>query len=522
MTAKSLMIQGTASSVGKSVITAGLCRWFSRQGYRVAPFKAQNMSNNACVTAEGGEIGRAQAVQAQAAGVEPSVLMNPILLKPMADSRSQVVVLGKVLCEMTAAEYHRTKPKLRHTVEQAYQRLAAENDLIIIEGAGSPAEINLMENDLVNMGMAQMADAPVLLVGDIDRGGVFAALAGTMLLLPEADRSRIQGVIINKFRGDPEILKPGLRMLKQLIKVPVLGVVPYRELDLDEEDGAVELNRPTAGRGSQPAPGSRVAIRVVRLPRIANFTDFEWLARQPDVDLTYVTSPAEVAGADLVILPGSKNTIADLIWLRSRGLVEAIRAHHEGGGQIAGLCGGYQMLGTMIHNPMLSEGTTEKVAGIGLLDVFTVFGDRKITAQVEGKVLNHAAGMIAGLDGTGFQGYEIHIGRTERRRGRAPLILTRPDGEKVRDGALSDSGRVFGTYVHGIFDSPAFSRGVIDNLKRKRGEFPAPVEALDADRYRDRMLDEFARLLAENLDMNKIVRITGLHRPLGRGGIGTK
>lgn len=510
MQVKTLMIQGTASSVGKSVITAGLCRCLAQDGYRVAPFKAQNMSLNSFPAADGGEMGRAQVVQAEACGMEPSVLMNPILLKPTGDRKSQVIVMGKVWKELSAAEYEKAKPMLRRIVESAYQQLASQCDVVVIEGAGSPAEINLKKNDLVNMGMARMADAPVLLVGDIDRGGVFASLAGTMMLLEDDERQRIKGVIINKFRGDPAILQPGLNMLKKIVRVPVLGVIPYNDPGLDEEDGAVELKREHERLLPLDKGDRAVRIRVIKLPRMSNFTDFAELQNRPDVDLVYIDHPSQLTGADLVVIPGSKNTIADLIWMKKSGLAEAVLSYHEGGGYVVGLCGGYQMLGRKIHNPYLTEGETEMVEGLGLLDVITVFGEYKTTTQVTGKVLPNSCGLLDDLQGAGIKGYEIHIGETRRRRGRPLFSLERIGGEKVKDGAASSSGRVFGTYVHGIFDSPGFAEGLLTNLKRANGLQTDTMAYQTAEDRKEENLNRAAALLRANLDMKKIYRIIGL------------
>ncbi|NPV91103.1 MAG: cobyric acid synthase [Firmicutes bacterium] len=503
------MIQGTASSVGKSLLTAAICRILKQDGLKVAPFKSQNMSLNSFITREGGEMGRAQVVQAEACGIEPHVTMNPILLKPTADQRSQVIVLGKVYDNLSAAEYYQVRPTLRDTVRQAYQRLADEYDVIVIEGAGSPAEINLQADDLVNMGMAGMVDAPVLLVGDIDRGGVFASVAGTVWLLPEEDRRRVKGVIINKFRGDVEILRPGLVQLEKLISVPVLGVVPYLDVQIDEEDAAVNLLEQPPGNGTALGKDS-IHIDVVRLPRISNFTDFAALERQPGVVLRYVRRPGEIANPDLVIIPGSKNTIGDLEWLRESGIAGRILEHHRQGGCLMGVCGGYQMLGREIQDPFHTESEKDRASGLGLLDVVTVFAEEKVTVQVKGEVLP-AGCLLQGMAGVDFEGYEIHLGRSDLGKEAEPaLLLEHPNGVRRREGAVSPSGRVLGVYVHGFFDSPTLARGLVNNLRLRRGLTAAGHESIDPDRFKQREYDRLAAAVRHSLDLEKVYQIAGI------------
>ncbi|MCP4403817.1 MAG: cobyric acid synthase, partial [bacterium] len=386
-----IMIQGTASSAGKSLLTAALCRIFSNAGLKVAPFKSQNMSLNSYVTLEGLEMGRAQVLQAQAARIEPSVLMNPILLKPTTNRKSQVIIKGRPYQNMDAVDYFAFKPQLKEMIREVYQELESQNDVIVIEGAGSPAEINLQENDIVNMGMAAIADAPVLLAADIDKGGVFASIYGTVMLLPEDERARIKGVMINKFRGDVSILKPGLDQIEALTKIPVVGVIPYMmNLQLDEEDSATSFNRHTGGA---------IDICVVKLPRMSNFTDFDAFRFDDDVTVRYAFSSAEIRGTDLLVIPGSKNTIEDLRWLKQSGFGDAIR-HFKG--IVFGLCGGYQMLGQKIVDEEgweVEAGDIEE--GLGIFQTTTLFKGSKVTANVSGTV---------GSDW--IYGYEIHSGRT--------------------------------------------------------------------------------------------------------------
>ena len=509
MSARCLMIQGTASSVGKSLLTAALCRILKQDGLRVAPFKSQNMSLNSYITREGGEMGRAQVVQAEASGIEPSVLMNPILLKPTGDQRSQVIVLGRVYGNLSAAEYYRVRPSLRPVVRQAFQRLAEDYEVIVIEGAGSPAEINLQEDDLVNMGMAELADAPVLLVGDIDRGGVFASLAGTVWLLPTPQQQRIKGFIINKFRGDVEILRPGLARLEGLIGKPVLGVVPFTDICIDEEDGAVDIlqrwtTRPAAEAGD-------VVVNVIRLPHLSNFTDFEALVRQ-GVTVRYVQHPGQFGQPDLVIIPGTKNTIGDLNWLRSTGLAEKIIFHYRRGGLIMGICGGYQMLGRQIHDPHRIESENTVAEGLGLLEVVTVFAEQKVTSQVQGEILLNRSELLRGLEGVPFAGYEIHLGRTNLGPGIEPVLLLHAmHGGSRLEGAVDQSGRVLGVYVHGFFDSPPLVLGLVNNLRRRCGLEESSYTLPDPMAFKQQEYDRLASLVRQHLDMNQLYRIIGLN-----------
>lgn len=494
--AKAIMIQGTASSAGKSLIATGLCRVFSQDGYSVAPFKSQNMSLNSFITLEGLEMGRAQVVQAEAARVTPTVSMNPILLKPHSDTGSQVIVGGEVLGVMPAAEYYRRKPELVPIIKSAYDSLAEKHDIIVIEGAGSPSEINLNENDIVNMGMAKIARSPVLLVGDIDRGGVFAAVYGTVGLFSESERDMVKGIIINKFRGDKNLLQPGLRMLEGLVNKPVLGVVPWLSLQLEEEDSLSERFM-SRGRAGMPE------IAIVRPPRIANFSDFTVLERNENLSAYYVHSKREWGRPSLVVLPGSKNTMEDLLWLRETGLESLILKHAEAGGAVFGICGGYQMLGESLSDPEGIEHGGE-MRGIGLLPVKTVFHSEKVRTRVRGKVLQ-IGGLLSELSEAEAEGYEVHMGRSERHGG-APLcnFTDIVSGESKQEGC--QSGSVYGTYAHGFFDSPAVSERIVTALCRENGITPQKNTKTMAEQA-DEQYDALALALRDCLDMKSIYKI---------------
>ena len=482
---KRIMIQGTMSGAGKSLLVTALCRIFTQDGYRTAPFKSQNMALNSFITADGKEMGRAQVLQAQAAGKEPDVRMNPILLKPSSDVGSQVIVNGEVRGDYRAADYFRMKRSLIPDILRAYEGLAAENDILVIEGAGSPAEINLKADDIVNMGLAELVNAPVALVGDIDPGGVFAQLYGTVALLEERERRRIVGTIINKFRGDVSLLEPGLQMLEELTGVPVLGVVPYTRVDLDDEDSlSPRFDRREAGRP--------VDIAVIRLPHISNFTDFAPLERHPALGLRYVEREKELGTPDFLILPGTKNTMGDLMWMRQNGLEAAVRRLWEQEIPILGVCGGYQMLGRRLSDPEGAEFGGE-TAGMGLLPADTRFARRKTTVQTEATV---HAGPFAGAK---LLGYQIHMGRTETE---AEPFCVLPDG--TADGAVS--GLVFGTYLHGLFDSGELTAALADWLLRRKGLEPVPVQVETHRDYQERQLDLLADTVRKSLDMAAIYR----------------
>ena len=494
------MIQGTGSSVGKSLLTAALCRLFRRRGLSVAPFKSQNMSLNSFITREGHEIGRAQAVQAEAAGIEPSSLMNPVLLKPSADHTSQVIVNGRVRAVMSAREYYAFRHTLRAEVMRAFEELAARHDLVIMEGAGSPAEINLRENDLANMGMAGMADAPVILVGDIDRGGVFASLYGTVALLEEGERRRIRGLIVNKFRGDVSILEPGLRRLEELLDRPVLGVLPYRRFLIDEEDSLTERIRPQSG--PSPSVPGRLDIAVIRLPRLSNFTDFAVFDSLPDVRLRYADSPADLGGPDLLIIPGTKNTLDDMRFLEQSGLAAAILSLHSRGTPLVGVCGGFQMLGKLIRDPLGVESGHGEIQGLGLLDMETLFGPWKETTRTR-LAVSADHGILQGTRGMVLSGYEIHQGQSQE-AARSPLGHT---DQGKPEGAVNASGNVVGTYLHGIFDNHEFTRTVLNNIRQSRG-LPSPADAgPDYATLRQAEYDRLADMVERHLDMPALTRI---------------
>ncbi|MCQ2249081.1 MAG: cobyric acid synthase [Treponema sp.] len=485
--AKVIMVQGTMSSAGKSLLVAGLCRIFAQDGYRVVPFKSQNMALNSFITRDGLEMGRAQVMQAEAAGVDCDVAMNPILLKPTSDVGCQVIVNGEVLGNMKAREYFEYKPKLIPHIVRAFRTLEEKADIIVIEGAGSPAEINLRENDIVNMGLAELVDAPVLLVGDIDRGGVFAQLAGTVELLQPEERNRIKGLVINKFRGDKSILDPGIEMIEKRLNVPVTGVVPYMNIVLDDED--------SLSRVFEKKSASLVNIAVVRFPKISNFTDFTVFEQFDQVGLHYVTDPRELEHMDAVILPGSKNTIDDLLWMRQSGMEAAVKKFAEHG-LVFGICGGYQMLGNSISDPRGVE-SGKSVCGMGLLPVSTVLQEEKIRTRTEG-VLRVEHGELSFLDGEPFSGYEIHMGTT---------CLDGGSGRSLPEpGILTACGNVAGTYIHGIFDEGNIAFKVAAHLAEKKGV------ALDGSRkdyreFKERQYDILADTIRGHVDMEGIYRM---------------
>ncbi len=493
-TAKTIMIQGTTSNAGKSFLTAALCRIFRQDGYRAAPFKSQNMALNSYITKSGLEMGRAQVMQAEAAGIEPAVEMNPILLKPTSHTGSQVIVNGEVLGNMSAADYYAYKPRLIPQVEKAFQKLSGEYDIIVIEGAGSPAEINLKDNDIVNMGMAKLAKAPVLLAGDIDRGGVFASLYGTVKLLEEEEQQRIKGLIVNKFRGDVEILRPGLRMIEEKTGIPVVGVVPMTPLDLDDEDS---LSERLSRREAQGA----VDMAVIHLPRISNFTDFNVFEGMEGISLRYVKQAKDLGQPDLIFLPGTKNTMGDLRWLRESGLEAAILRQAEQHTPIVGICGGYQMLGEQLEDP---EGVEQggSMRGMGLLNARTVFLPEKTRTQVSGRVIWDRDGADS-AEGKEVRGYEIHMGRTTGLGGCRETI--RLEDGRV-DGLCNERGTVFGTYLHGIFDFGDLAALAAVRLMRKKGLDPGSWH-FDPEAHKQQEYDKLADLVRSSLDMDKIYEI---------------
>ena len=491
--ARCIMVQGTMSGAGKSLLCAALCRIFAQDGYRTAPFKSQNMALNSFVTRDGLEMGRAQVVQAQAAGVEPDVRMNPILLKPSSDIGSQVIVNGEVRGDMPAKEYFRRKKALIPDILRAYDDLASEFDIIVIEGAGSPAEINLKADDIVNMGLARLVAAPVLLAGDIDRGGVFAQLYGTVELLEPDERARICGLIINKFRGDVEILRPGLAMLEEKTRLPVVGVVPYLKVDIEDEDSLSE-------RLQQKNAVKPLDVAIVRLPHISNFTDFMPLEQHPLLGVRYVQAARELGMPDLIILPGTKNTVNDLLWLRQCGLETAVQKLARRGTPVLGVCGGYQMLGGMLDDSAGTEsGRPQTLRGLGLLPTRTVFTLEKRRAQV-------TATAAAPFAGAALTGYEIHTGRTTVEG--APFC-TLADG--TPDGCVQ--GSVFGTYLHGLFDSGELTEKLAALLCRRKGLAPETAAPLTMQAYREQQFDLLADGVRRALDMSAIYAAMGLAAP---------
>ncbi len=500
--AKAIMILGTMSNAGKSLIAAGLCRIFHEDGYKVAPFKSQNMALNSYITKEGLEMGRAQVVQAQAAGIEPSVKMNPILLKPTNDTGSQVIVNGKVVGTMSARDYFAKKKDYIPEIRKAYQALDEEYDIIVLEGAGSPAEINLKQDDIVNMGMAKMAKAPVILVGDIDRGGVFAQLCGTMMLLDEEEKDLVKGLLINKFRGDKSILDPGIRQIEEICKKKVVGVAPYMNVDIEEEDSLSERLGQTAIDEK-----AMIDIAVIRLPRISNYTDLQVFEGMEGIGVRYVSQPHQLAHPDLIILPGTKNTMGDLKWLRESGMETMIMKAHDLGTSIYGICGGYQMLGEYLYDPdHVEEGG--QIRGLGLLPVETTFTKEKVRTQVEGRILP-IGGDFEELSGVELKGYEIHMGDTRRIEGHSVLPLVEIadtiTGTVRKDGAATES--VCGSYVHGIFDQGQVAAALIRGLAKKKGISLEEITSIDPDLYREEQFALLSKQLRQHLDMDEIYRI---------------
>ena len=517
------MVQGTGSHVGKSVLTAALCRIFRQDGFRVAPFKAQNMSNNSYVTPDGGEIGRAQAVQAEAAGVEPSVEMNPVLLKPETDSRSQVVLLGRPVQSAGAEYFSEMKPRFWQAITESLDTLRELYDIVVIEGAGSPAEINLKQTEIVNMRVALYAQAPVLLVGDINLGGVFASLVGTLELLDPEERDRVKAFIVNKFRGDLSLLTPGLDWLEQKTGVPVLGVVPYyRDIEIAEED-AVSLEE---RHRMKQQTDYVLDIAVIGLPHISNFDDFDPLKREPGVRLRYVEDNDSLGHPDLVILPGTKTTVADLQWLRRYGFARRIQALSENGTPVIGICGGYQMMGARILDPDGVESAQGEMEGLGLLPVSTTFAGTKETHRIGGEV-REAPGLLQGAQGIPFQGYEIHMGSSYPDRsalatpdalGKRPFQIQQRSGEPWErpDGAIDATGRTLGTYIHGLFYNHDFRKLILRHLAEWKGvtlrqdATAGPGTGHSADREYDKL----AQLVRSSLDMDLVYKLAELETPV--------
>lgn len=488
--AKCIMVQGTMSGAGKSLLCAALCRIFKQDGYKVAPFKSQNMALNSYVTRNGMEMGRAQVMQAEAAGIEPDVRMNPVLLKPSSDIGSQVIVLGEVRGQMTATEYYEYKNSLMPEVMKAYNELASENDIIVIEGAGSPAEINLRENDIVNMGMAEAAGAPVLLAGDIDRGGVFAQLYGTVKLLTDDEQKRIAGLIVNKFRGDIDILAPGLKMVEEKTGIPVLGVIPYIRVDIDDEDSLA----PRLNAKSEVKP---LDIAIIRIPRMSNFTDFAPLEAHEVIGARYVQSAEELHNPDMVIIPGTKSTMDDLLWMRQNGIESAIQKLASSGTPVLGVCGGYQMMGEKLQDPHHIEGDLEEMHGMGLLPTETTFTNLKtrtrFTANVKAK----------DFEGAKLDGYEIHMGESIVK---GDPFLTLENGKD--DGCAC--GTNFGTYLHGLFDTGELTEKLVKYLCDRKGIEYSEAAPISHSDYVEKQYDILADGVRAAMDFDKIYKIMGL------------
>ncbi|KNZ41088.1 cobyric acid synthase [Acetobacterium bakii] len=495
--AKNIMFMGTGSSVGKSLLTAAMCRILNNKGYTVAPYKSQNMALNSYITKDGKEMGRAQVVQAECARMEPQVEMNPVLLKPNSDVGCQVILMGKAEYNMDAMDYHAHKPKLVEIVVSAYNTLAEGKDVIVIEGAGSPAEINLRDNDIVNMGLAELVDAPVLLIGDIDKGGVFASIYGTIMLLQLEEQKRIKGFIINKFRGDVELLKPGIEMIEALINIPCLGVVPYKRFVIDDEDSVSE-------RFDTQSEGL-ITIGVVYLPHLSNFTDCTAFEMHPEVKVEYYRNQRELqlANPDLLVIPGSKNTIDDTCHVIESKMGGEIRRIHDCGVPIVGICGGFQLLGKEIRDPFGVESSKGSIDGLGLLNIVTTIGEEKRTVRAAGKIQGNFMGMD--LVDTMVEGYEIHMGESEALdNARSFAILD--DG--TVDGVISEDGTIMGTYLHGIFDNDDFREKIITALRAKKNLEAGPA-AFDFKAFKEEQYDLLAETVESSLDMKKIMEIIG-------------
>ncbi|MDL2291306.1 cobyric acid synthase [Desulfovibrio sp. OttesenSCG-928-F20] len=504
MTARTLMIQGTASSAGKSLLVTALCRIFLRRGLSVVPFKAQNMALNSAVTADGHEIGRAQAAQAEAAGQAPSAYMNPVLLKPTGDRRSQVLVMGKSRGHMDARQYYAFRPSIVPEVCEAFVALASRHDLVILEGAGSPAEINLREHDIANMGAAAIADAPVLLVGDIDRGGVFAALYGTVKLLEVEEQRRIRGFVINKFRGDPGILEPGLRQLEYMLARPVLGVLPWWDVHIDEEDSLAERLH-NKHVGPCPATGQALAdIAVVRLPRLSNFTDFAVFDALPGAGLRYADRPSQLNAAALVIVPGSENPLADLTFLHESGFARAILERHASGALVAGIGSGFQMLGRFLRDTQTNQSDPCEVPGLGLLDLEALLSTDKGSAQKEITLAPDLPGPLQAASGLKLAGYEVHRGGSLA--GPSLLPLGR-DGQGRNAGGINAEGTVFGSCLHGIFDNLPFTRALITALRQRSGLPHMTLPTGDYTSFREQEYDRLASMVEQHLNMEALIHI---------------
>lgn len=498
------MIQGTASSAGKSLLVTALCRIFFRKGFRTAPFKAQNMSNNSFVTSAGHEMGRAQVVQAYAAGLEPEMRMNPVLIKPSSDTGAQVVIEGKSAFLLNASDWHQSRHLLKDAITRCYHSLAKDYEILVLEGAGSPAEINLKKNDVVNMGMAEVADSPVLIVGDIDKGGVFASLVGTMMLLDEHEKKRVKGFIINKFRGDRELLKPGLDQLEQITGVPVLGVVPWIHHAIDEEDGVSDrFQIKSAGTSID-----KIDICIVKLPHISNYTDFIPLETHPGVQVRWCDNVGQIGMPDLLIIPGTKATISDLTTLRTIGIADEILKFANRGGNLLGVCGGFQMLGKSINDPDHVESAVDSVSGLGLLDMETTFSKEKCTIQTNATIDISHKGLFSECTNCTMQGYEIHMGRSSYGVQSQPWIRDSRNGDVI--GITNETSSITGTYLHGLLDQAAVCTGMINNLRKARKLNEIDCCAVDRQKQLIDDIERLADIVEENVDMDKIFEILGV------------
>ena len=523
-----IMLQGTASNVGKSIIAAGLCRIFYQDGYKTAPFKPQNMALNSYITEDGFEMGRAQVFQAEAACIKPTADMNPVLLKPSGNHRSQVIVKGEVVGEMHSSEYNEYKLELIDVLRNTFNGLGESYDIIVMEGAGSCAEINLKTRDISNMGMAKIADTPVILVSDIDRGGVFASIVGTLALLNENERKRVKGVIINKFRGKKEYFEEGVKMLEDIIKIPVLGVVPYSDIKIEDEDSVTTKFRKNSKRND-------INIEVIRTPHMSNFTDFDIFETQKDVNLRYVDFGESIGNPDIIIVPGTKSTIEDLRYIRESGLEEGIKECAEKGKIVLGICGGYQMLGKKIYDPDEVESELKEIDGIGLLNTKTTFKKDKTTIQTKKNISDNIPGQLSSLSGMDVSGYEIHMGKTDICKDIASRYSNvKTDNaitsDRMKDinksnenfdygkplfdyneecliGYVNDRGNVAGTYLHGIFDDIEFTREFLNIIRRKKGLSDKRSETKSFKEFKNREYDRLADMLRENLDIDGIYNI---------------
>lgn len=489
---RNLMVVGTSSGAGKSITVTGLCRAFLKDGYSVAPFKSQNMALNSYITEDGHEMGRAQAVQAMACEIQAKYYMNPILLKPTGEKKIQVILNGKSIGNMNGLEYGKTKKDLKKEILSAYGNLRENYEIAVIEGAGSPVEINIKDDDIVNMGMAEMVDAPVILVADIDRGGVFASIVGTLELMEPHERERVKGVIINKFRGSVEILRPGLEKLEERIKIPVLGVMPYFELDIEDEDGLTDKFEKIKEKNKG------IKVSVIKLRHISNFTDLDALAAVEDVHVNYVTSPYEIGDEDLIVIPGSKNTIDDLKDIKEKGLAQEIIKASRRGTPIIGICGGFQILGERVLDPYGIEGDIKELAGLGLLDIETIMEKEKTTIQYSGKLVD-CQGLLSELDGIEIKGYEIHQGVTNS--------FEKKVTEDDRTVAVVKEN-IFGTYIHGIFDNKEFTDMILNKIRKQKG-LEEKISQMSFQEYRMQELNKLETILRENIDMDKIYKILG-------------